>query len=95
MICVDADKLERGIREFTDGNGEIIGMFLTDFHLLLEKCAIKRRSIRPSDNLTEVVRCKDCRYNYANIIPNGSGCSNNVELKAEAEWYCADGERDE
>lgn len=43
----------------------------------------------------QVVRCKDCRYNYANLIPNGSGCSNNVELKAEAEWYCADGERDE
>lgn len=42
-----------------------------------------------------VVRCKDCRYNYANLIPNGSGCSQNVELKAEAEWYCADGERDE
>lgn len=41
-----------------------------------------------------IVRCKDCRYNYANLIPNGSGCSNNVELKAEAEWYCADGERE-
>ena len=43
----------------------------------------------------ELVRCRDCRYNYANLIPNGSGCSMNVELKAEAEWYCADGERDE
>lgn len=40
-----------------------------------------------------VVRCKDCRYNYANMIPGGNGCQQNVYVETADDWYCADGER--
>lgn len=42
-----------------------------------------------------IVRCKDCRYNYANMIPNGKGCQLNVYIETSDNWYCADGELDE
>lgn len=44
-------------------------------------------------NDIEIVRCKDCRYNYANMIPNGKGCQQNVYIETADNWYCADGER--
>ncbi len=94
MIYVDADKLERGIREFSDGNGEIIGMFLTDFHLLLEECAIKRRSIRPSDNLTEVVRCKDCIHLGVKDFAYGY-CKDRMVGILSPNDYCSYGEKKE
>lgn len=39
------------------------------------------------------VRCKDCRYNYANMIPNGKGCQRNVYIEVDDNFFCADGER--
>lgn len=44
-------------------------------------------------DLVPVVRCKDCRYNYANMIPSGKGCQQNVYIETADNWYCADGER--
>lgn len=43
----------------------------------------------------DIVRCKDCRYNYANMIPNGKGCQQNVYVETADNWYCADGERED
>ncbi len=42
----------------------------------------------------KVVRCRDCRYNYANMIPGGKGCQQNVYIETADNWYCADGERE-
>ena len=42
----------------------------------------------------ELVRCKDCKYNYANMIPDGKGCQRNVYIEADDNFFCADGERE-
>jgi len=45
-----------------------------------------------------LVRCKDCEYNYHNMIPSGEaehGCTKCVELPITADFYCAWGERKE
>lgn len=41
----------------------------------------------------KVVRCKDCRYNYANMIPGGKGCQQNVYIEVDDNFFCANGER--
>lgn len=44
-------------------------------------------------NIVEVVRCKDCKYNYANQIPSGDECQLCVELPISKDFFCAYGER--
>ena len=46
----------------------------------------------------EVVRCKDCKHNYHNMIPGGEaeyGCTKCIELPITANFYCAWGERND
>lgn len=44
----------------------------------------------------EVVRCKDCKFNYANQIPFvGYSCQRFVELPIDADFFCAFGRRTE
>ena len=40
-----------------------------------------------------LVRCKDCKHNYANMIPSGDGCYYCVELPITEDFFCARGER--
>lgn len=47
-----------------------------------------------SSDIVEVVRCKDCKYNYANMIPDGKGCQQNVYIEVDDNFFCADGERE-
>ena len=50
----------------------------------------------PTVDAVEVVRCRDCKYNYHNMIPSGEaeyGCTKCVELPITADFYCAWGER--
>lgn len=42
-----------------------------------------------------VIRCKDCKYNYANMIPSGKGCQRNVYIEVDDNFFCANGERDD
>lgn len=49
----------------------------------------------PTEDVQKVVRCKDCIFNYANQIPGGEGCSQNVERRINDEYFCADGKREE
>ena len=42
----------------------------------------------------EIVRCEDCKYNYANMIPDGKGCQRNVYIEVDDNFFCADGERE-
>lgn len=41
----------------------------------------------------QVVRCKDCKFNSANQIPNEDVCQLCVELPISKDFYCAYGER--
>ena len=50
------------------------------------------------DDVVEVVRCKDCKHNYYNMIPSGEAeheCVKFVELPITADFYCAWGERED
>lgn len=50
----------------------------------------------PTVDSVEVVRCKDCKHNYHNMIPGGEaeyGCTKCIELPITADFYCALGER--
>ena len=47
----------------------------------------------PAIEAEPIVRCKDCKYNYANMIPNGKGCQQNVYIEVDDNFFCADGER--
>lgn len=45
--------------------------------------------------LVEVVRCRECIHNYANMIPGGEGCAKCTELPITPDFYCKNGERRE
>lgn len=49
----------------------------------------------PTVDAVEVVRCKDCKHNYHNMIPCGEaehGCTKCIELPITADFFCAWGE---
>lgn len=41
----------------------------------------------------EIVRCKDCKFNYANQIPSDDVCQLCVELPITKDFFCAYGEK--
>lgn len=45
--------------------------------------------------IKDLVQCKDCKYNYANMIPGGKGCQRNVYIEVDDNFFCANGERDD
>lgn len=52
----------------------------------------------PTVEAETVVRCKDCKHNYHNMIPSGEvdhECAKCIELPITADFYCAWGEREE
>ena len=67
--------------------------------ILSERTAFKYDLIdAPIVDAVEVVRCKDCKYNYHNMIPSGEaehGCTKCIELPITADFYCSWGERRE
>lgn len=47
--------------------------------------------------ILEIVRCKNCKYNYHNLIPSREEdheCTKWIELPITADFYCAWGEDD-
>lgn len=46
----------------------------------------------PTVDAVPVVRCKDCKFNYANQIPSDDACQLCVELPISKDFYCAYGE---
>lgn len=80
----------------TDAKVEVT-LCLTDGTKLtrIEDLADVTTFLEQHEEFVKVVRCKDCRYNYANMIPNGKGCQQNVYIETADNWYCADGEREE
>lgn len=52
----------------------------------------------PTVDAIPVVRCKDCKHNYHNMIPSGEaeyGCTKCIELPITADFYCSWAERRE
>lgn len=41
----------------------------------------------------EIVRCKDCKFNYANQVPSDDECQLCVELPISKDFFCAYGEK--
>ena len=65
-------------------------------HTLMEFC--ERIEDAPTVDAVAVVRCKDCKHNYYNMIPSGEAeheCVKFVELPITADFYCAWGERED
>lgn len=62
------------------------------------KTTMRPAFVQPLLDAKEVVRCKDCKHNYHNMIPDGEaeyGCTKCIELPITAYFYCAWGERRE
>lgn len=49
--------------------------------------------LRQEISIMDLVRCKDCKYNYANLIPSDNVCSLCVELPITKDFFCAYGEK--
>ena len=78
---IDADKAKNGIYEFVDKYGEITGMFITDFNILLERCAADVAEVRHGKWIwdDEGFHCTECFYH---------AYGNTVEI-TDGEWhYC-------
>lgn len=43
---IDADKAKNGVMEFVNEYGEIVGMFVNDFNILLERCSVDVQEVR-------------------------------------------------
>lgn len=78
---IDADKAKNGIMKFVNEYGEIVGMFVNDFNILLERCAVDAQ---------EVVRCGECKH----LMQDGR-CYEFADdnIKPSVSDYCSYGER--
>lgn len=88
---INADKAKNGIMKFVNEYGEIVGMSVTDFNILLERCAA---------DAEEVVRCRDCKhrgYQYHDF--RGTEIvvcwKDGYGIRKNANGYCDDGDFDE
>lgn len=48
----------------------------------------------PTIDAEPIIRCKDCKFNYANQILSGEGCQLCVELPVSKDFFCAYGEKE-
>lgn len=46
----------------------------------------------PTINAVPVVKCRDCKFNYANYIPGEDSCFKFTDLPISKDFYCACGE---
>ncbi len=46
----------------------------------------------PTINAVPVIKCRDCKFNYANYIPGDDHCFKFYELPISKDFYCACGE---
>jgi len=47
----------------------------------------------PTIEAEPVIKCKDCKFNYANQIPSDDVCQLCVELPISKDFFCAYGEK--
>lgn len=84
---IDADKARKGVMEFVNKYGEITGMFITDFNILLERSAA---------DVAEVVRCGVCKH-YADTDGVCRLLTNNYypPVEMDEDDYCSKEVRNE
>ena len=95
MRLIDADDLAAKIMmeapDFMDGGSSITKAFIL--------AMVKTRSVTPTIDAAQVVRCKDCKYLIDHYgFMNDGYCANmrdqySVKFKPDKDWFCADGER--
>lgn len=92
MRLIDADTLRKDVEKDRDAS-DMPKMWYQGVEY-----AINHIIHAPTIDAVEVVRCKDCKHNYHNMIPDGEaeyGCTKCIELPITANFYCAWGERRE
>lgn len=87
LISIDRDAFRTKLYQMgcVDKFGRVL-IYITDLNIALERSTV---------DAVEVVRCEDCKFNYANQIPSKNVCQLCVELPISDEFYCAYGERKE
>lgn len=82
---IDADKAKNGIMKFVNEYGEIVGMFVNDFNILLERCAV---------DVQEVVRCRECEMwsDSFEVKDVGRRCLN-FRIITKPDFYCGWGSK--
>lgn len=83
MKLIDADAFIEEARNRIDMQDEYLPIHIKYF--VIDKM--------PTINAEPIVRCKDCKFNYANQIPSGDGCQLCVEVPISKDFFCAYGER--
>ena len=78
---IDADKIAEAIA------------WLNEYDFIIYRDVMKCINKLPTVEVVSIVRCKDCKFNYANQIPSENACQLCVELPISDEFYCAYGER--
>ena len=72
---IDADRAKNGIMKFVNENGEIVGMFVNDFNILLERCA--------ADDCPS----KECRIKITNNHFNAGDIISVADLSGVCRFY--------
>lgn len=94
MRLIDADRL----KTVMEATLELLKLIFPSgderAHLLAAFSSVRDAvDVASTIDAVPVVRCKDCKFNYANQIPGGVGCQLCVELPISDDFYCASGER--
>ena len=83
-LCSSTDDVYEIYFRSLNNNGNVIAM--------CKKCRSELRTrLKFKDEISEVVRCKDCKY-----YPNGDGSTKWLpcrEIITPPSWFCADGEK--
>ena len=99
MRLIDADKLQEEMYHQVEKMYHEAFETDTDMQKWDSGCWIRYKMV---ENIIEkqeiidaepVVRCKECKFNYANQIPGGDGCQLCVELPISKDFFCAYGEK--
>ena len=85
MRLIDADDLAAKIMmeapDFMDGGSSITKAFIL--------AMVKTRSVTPTIDAAQVVRCKYCKYWHDDGIV--TTCEKHIGNGYPADWFCADG----
>ena len=82
---IDADRLKRHYAWWGQkASAEIFKEFKHTFDIIVD--------LQPTVEVPDIVRCKECKYYYANVNSCGM-CADSSEAHREPNEYCSDGER--
>lgn len=68
------------------------GKYGFDMQLLVDAVGIIREMFQ-NGQISEVVRCKDCKHGYEYLLPCDDCYCYLYDQRHNKKWFCADGER--